>query len=125
MLAVEIRFLELVPVNINAPVPQLYCFTWQSDYPLHITLVRIVRIPENDDVAPLQMAPTDTLYSVIDKLIYEEPFPVVKLRKHGSSLNNDRLHEEYPDEDKDDDDQKHITKKPQPFGPETLSRFSP
>ena len=48
----------------------------------------------------------------------------MKLRQHRGSFHDYRLNEEDPNEDKHDDDQEYVAKKPQTFGPKALPRLA-
>src|SRR5262249_53233133 len=112
-----------VAIDINMAIPYLDCFAGQTDYSFYVALVRIVRIPENYDVATLQVAPAYALNFVIDELIYQQTLAVMKLRHHRGSFDDNRLDEENADQNKNHDDQKNVAKQPQTLCPDIVTGF--
>ena len=91
MLGVEIVFLSSLPSMINLAVPDLDRFARQADDAFDVAFIRLFRIPEDDDVAAFDMAPADAVDLVIDKLVDQQPFAVVKLRQHRCAFDHYRL----------------------------------
>ena len=124
MLGVEVVFLELYAVDKYASVAHLDILAGHADDPLDVALVGVVGEPEYDDIAALDVAPTDTLYLVIDQLINEQPLAVVQLRQHRGALDHHGLDKENAEQDKHDDDQKDIAEQPESLGPNALARLA-
>ena len=97
----------------------------QPDHAFHIAFVGFFRIPENDDVAALDMSPAHALDLVIDELIYQQPLAVLQLRHHRSALDNDRLDSKNTNKNKHHYYQKDVAKQSQTFDPETAFRLTP
>ena len=97
----------------------------QTDDALYIAFVGVVRIPENDNVAALDVAPAYALYFVIDQFVDQQTLAVMKLRQHRSAFDHNRLNEKDTKKDEDDDDQENVANQFKTFGPKALTRLAP
>ena len=110
MLGVEIVFFQLDAAYKNFAISQLNSFTGQADDAFYIAFIGIIRKPKNDYIAAIEVAPTDALDLVIDQLIDQQAFAVVKLRQHRGALDNDRLHKKHTEKYENDNNQENIAK---------------
>src|SRR5690606_32625136 len=120
---VEIWFVQFNAIDKNLAVLYLDNFTGKPDQTFHKTLIRIFRIPEDNNVTAFEMPETDTLHVVVNKLINEKAFAIVQLRLHRFSVDHHRLHKEYADQNKYDDYQKNVAHQPERFEHEMSRRF--
>ncbi len=73
---IEIRLLEVTPVYANDAFVNFNPVTRQADDAFDITLRRIVRKPENDNVAAIDLG-RPAIVVVINQLVDEDPFAIV------------------------------------------------
>lgn len=122
---VQVRFVQKASVDENFSVADLNGFAGQADYSFYVAFVRIVRKPENNDVAAFQVAPADAFEFVINELVDEKPFAVVKLRHHRRAFDDDGLNCKNAEQNENNDYQKNIAREPEAFEPNALPRFAP
>ena len=70
------------------------------------------------------MSPAETLNFVINQFIDDQTLAVVKLRKHRSSFDDDRLRDKNAEQNENGNNQNNIAQKFEAFRPDTLSRFA-
>src|ERR1043165_4342757 len=85
---VEIVLGKLLAVDKNLPRTHLDRLAGKPNDAFDVTFVRIVRIPKNDDIAAVDVAPADGLDLVVNELVYQEPFAVVQLWQHRRPLDD-------------------------------------
>src|SRR6188474_3284675 len=76
----NVTFLNHLPVDVNLAFSDRNNISWHTKHPLDERLAGILRIPENNDVA------TVDLLKVVDKLIDEDPFLIEQLRLHARAF---------------------------------------
>src|SRR5690606_24973446 len=69
VLDVQIILDQFRAVDIHLSASHFDDLARKPNYALHVTLVRLFRVPKYDDVSPFKMAPSDSLNVVIDKLV--------------------------------------------------------
>lgn len=124
MFLVDIFLVQFNAVDQNLSVSDLDRFSGKADNAFYKAFVGIVRVPKDDDIAAFDMAPANGLYFVIDQLIYEQSFAVVKLWHHRRAFDHDRLDKENAKENKDKDDQKNVASELKTLRPKAVSRFT-
>src|SRR5689334_15437814 len=82
VLRVEIFLIQNAAIDKDLTVSHLDRFARQTDHAFYITFIRLARIPENDYIAAADMSPTDALYLVINELVDQQSFAVVKFGQH-------------------------------------------
>src|SRR4030095_866655 len=90
---IKICFIQIPAVYSDHSLVNLYRVAWQTYNSLDVTLRRIVRKPENHDVASSnRWGPAKIV--VVDQLIDEDSFTIVQARQHRRALDFHRLHNE-------------------------------
>ena len=89
----QIRFLQAPAIDEYDASFDLHGFAGNPDDPLDERLGRILRVPEDHDIAAFDIRET------IGKLADENPFLISQAGGHAGPLHLDRLDHEYDDED--------------------------
>ena len=106
----EVRFLDPDSVNIKQTHSDLDHIAGHSHHALDERLVRVSGIPENHDVAPLD------IFEAVDEPVYEDPLLIHQARLHAGSFDFHRLDDENDDEDRDRNGQEDIPGPGSQFG---------
>lgn len=121
MFAVEIFFLKFYAVDKYLAASDLNRFARQADDPFYVALIRLFRKPENDDIASFEMAPAYAPDVVVNELVDQQTFAILKLRDHRRSFDHHRLYRKNAKEDEYDEYKKYVARKAQAFGPQSIS----
>lgn len=119
-----VGFVQLAAVYENLAVANFDGLTRKADHAFNVALIRIARIPENDYVAALEVAPAYTSPFVVHQFVDEQPLTIVQLRKHRSTFDDYRLDSKNSQQDKNHDDQKNVPNEPETFKPKPLPRLA-
>ena len=77
----DVTLFNELSVDVNLAFANRNNVAWHTQYPLDERFARVLRIPENNDVA------TVDLLKVVDELVDEDPFLIQQLRLHTRAFN--------------------------------------
>src|SRR5579883_350185 len=98
----EIGLIQLLVVHVDDSAANLNDIAGHADHPLDVGFRRIERVPEHDNVLPLD------LFNVVDELVDENAFLVNEFREHAGSFNLYRLIQENNDQNSRADGEEYI-----------------
>lgn len=120
----DIWLVQFTAVDVNLSASYLDRFARKADNTLDVAFVGIARVPKHNYVAAFQVAPAYTSPFVVNEFVDEQPLTIVQLRQHRCAFDHNRLDRKNAEQNKNDDDQKNISDKPQTLKPKTLPRLS-
>src|SRR5580658_9463808 len=100
----DVRLIDGVAVDVDDALPNFDAFARQSDDALDKRFRMVERIPENDDIAPLDG------FEPIDKFIDKDALLVGEQRSHAGTFDFYRLIEENNDDERQADGDKQIAR---------------
>ena len=89
----DVRLIDGVAVDVDDALPNFDTFARQSDDALDKRFRMVERVPENDDVAPMNRLET------IHKFVDEDALLVGEERRHAGAFDLDRLVQEDNDDE--------------------------
>ena len=86
----NVRLSKRLVIHVNLSIDDANVIAGNPDYAFDVALGRIIRKPENDDIATVNLW-SPAILVVVNQLVYKNAFAIVQAWQHGSAFDLHRL----------------------------------